>query len=80
MVNHDLSPGRLNPVEKAYPEYFSLMDNMVKWRKAGHMAAINSVIASDPGYEVWEVYLGLISSKDEVLEHKNKEIEALKLK
>ena len=56
MKGQQLDPGQIAPVERAFYNYFDLIEQLVEWRSQGNTAAIDSVVATDPGYAVWYQY------------------------
>jgi CHASE3 domain sensor protein len=63
MIRQGLDPIKIQPVEQSFYNYFNLIGELVEWRKQENFAAVDSVIAKDPGFAVWEVYKGF---KDEL--------------
>jgi CHASE3 domain sensor protein len=51
-----LNSQELTAVDLTFQEYFSLVKQMIVWRQEGNIAPIDSVIALDPGFIVWQQY------------------------
>lgn len=54
LTSRNISTINILPLEHTFNDYFALVGQMVEWRRQGNLAAIDSVVASDPGYVVWK--------------------------